>query len=231
MNLSHSPRDSHRPSPQHRVRWFLSSALLLAGALLATPRAAASQPFATQAPPSHAPQSRAPESEALRDGFHFALGVGSASVSATCASCDLSFFDGRVNGFSGALQIGGALTPQLVVAGEFFGWVKNDAPIYRRVAALSLVVLGYPSETSGFFIKGGVGGLRAIVENDLVRGTTNTYTAQTGIGYDIPLGDVAFTPYVNYVRTFYGETDFNGIISPEAIFPNAIQIGAALTIH
>jgi len=208
-----------RSSRTHLLTWRFRPAfrlaLLLASAL-ALPSGAATQ---------------TPDSPALREGVHFALGAGSASVSATCSSCEVSFFDERLNGLSGVVQLGGAVTPQLVVAAEFFGWMNNDAPVYRRVAALSLVVLGYPSAQSGFFIKGGLGGLRAIVENDFVRGTTNTYTAQTGIGYDIPLSGVMVTPYLNYVRTFYGETDFNGVFSPEAVFPNAIQVGAALTIH
>jgi hypothetical protein len=105
-------------------------------------------------------------------------------------------------------------------------------PIYRRMAALSLVVLGYPSATSGLFVKGGFGGLRAIAENDLVTAQTDAWTAQTGIGYNIRLGGRALlTAYANCVRTFSGATWFNGVSSPIAVLPNAIQFGTAFTIH
>lgn len=172
-----------------------------------------------------------PTAAPLRDGFHFSIGLGSASVSATCDGCDVDFFDDRLNGVSGHIQIGGAATSRLVIAAEFMGWMKNDRPVYRRIAALSLVLQGYPSETSGFFIKGSIGGLRAIAEDDFVRLQTDAWTAQTGIGFDIPVGGVMLTPYVNYHRTFAAETYFNGLNSPVAVLPNSIQFGTALTIH
>jgi hypothetical protein len=167
----------------------------------------------------------------LRNGFHFSIGLGSASVSASCAQCTNNFFDNRLNGLSGNIQLGGAATSRLVIAAEFSGWMKNDDPIYRRIAALNLVVLGYPSESLGFFIKGGGGALRAIAEDDFIRLQTDAWTAQTGLGYDIALGGVMLTPYVNYVRTFNAVTYFNGVESPVVVLPNAIQFGTALTIH
>lgn len=168
----------------------------------------------------------------LRSGFHFSIGAGAASVGATCTVCEVDFFADRINGFSGNLQLGGALNEQLVVAVEFMGWMRNDDPIYRRMAALNLVFLGYPSARSGFFIKGGGGVVRAIVEDDFLTVQTDAYTAESGIGYDMPVGDRAkLTLYANYVRTFAGGTWFNGILSPVVISPNAIQVGTALTIH
>lgn len=170
--------------------------------------------------------------EPLRQGFHFSIGVGSASVSASCPGCDVDFFTDRINGLSGNIQLGGALNSRLVMAAEATGWLKNDEPIYRRIAALNLVVLGYPSETAGFFLKGGAGVLRAIVEDDFSRAQTDAFTAVTGVGYDIPLGGgTKLTAYVNYLRTFGGETWFNGVVSPVVVTPDAIQFGTALTIH
>jgi hypothetical protein len=167
-----------------------------------------------------------------RGGFHFSIGLGGASVSATCTGCEVDFFDNRLNGLSGNIQLGGMATSKLAIAAEFSGWLKNDVPVYRRMAALSLVVLGYPSETSGFFVKGGVGGLRAIAENDFVTAQTDAWTAQTGLGYDFRIGGrTMLTAYANYVRTFSGATWLNGVSSPVALLPNAIQFGTAFTIH
>jgi len=178
-----------------------------------------------------AQQSRAPAAAPARGGFHFSIGLGSASVAASCAECDVDFFENRLNGLSGIIQLGGAVTSRLVIAAEFMGWMKNDAPIYRRIAALDLVILGYPSETSGFFIKGGAGAMRAIAENDFIVAQTDAWTAQTGLGYDIRLGGIMLTAYANYVRTFSGVTYFNGVTSPIAVVPNALQFGTALTLH
>jgi hypothetical protein len=202
-----------------------AAAFVAAGLIIALLAAGGSSQLSAQ-------QSSAPARDApLRNGLHFSIGLGSASVSASCAECNTDFFDNRLNGLSGSIQLGGAATSRLVIAAEFTGWMKNDEPIYRRIAALDLVVLGYPGERSGFFIKGGIGALRAIAEDDFTRLQTDAWTGQTGLGYDIAVGGVMLTPYVNYVRTFNAETYFNGVVSPVVVLPNAIQFGTALTIH
>lgn len=174
----------------------------------------------------------APDAVSARGGFHFSVGVGSASVGASCPGCEVDFFADRINGLSGHLQMGGALSSRLIIAAEFVGWIRNDDPIYRRIAALSLVVLGYPSAGSGFFIKGAAGGLRAIAENDFLRAQTDAYTSQTGVGYDIRLGGrTKLTPQATYVRTFGAATWFNGVSSPVAVTPNALQLALALTLN
>lgn len=173
----------------------------------------------------------APDATPLRSGFHFSIGLGGGSVSASCEGCEVDFFDNRLTGLSGTIQLGGAVSSKLVIAAEASGWLKNEPPIYRRIAALSLVVLGYPSETAGFFVKGGFGGLRAIIEDDFVLVQTDAWTAQTGIGYDIPVGSAMLTPYATYERTFGGTTWFNGIVSPVTALPNGIHFGMALTVH
>ena len=167
----------------------------------------------------------------LRDGLHVSIGVGSASVSASCVSCETDFFNDRTTGFSGIAQIGGAVTSRLVLAAEFGGWIHNDAALDRRIASLNVVFLGYPSEAHGLFLKSGIGGLRAVAENELGYVATEAFMSQIGIGYDVPVGAVDLTPYVTYIRTFYGTTSVNGFLSPEVVYPNAIQVGVALTIH
>jgi hypothetical protein len=185
---------------------------------------------ASTALPAQAPDARPAEGAGTQRGFHFSLALGSASVGASCTSCDAEIFSDRINGFSGAIQLGGAITRKLIVAGEFMGWIRNDVPIYRRIAALNLVFIGYPSESSGFFVKGGAGGLRAIVEDDFIVAQTDAFTSQLGIGYDIPMsGRFKLTPSAAYVSTFGGATTFNGVSSPEVVSPNLIQIGIGLT--
>jgi hypothetical protein len=167
-----------------------------------------------------------------RSGLHFSIGVGAASLGATCDACTANLFEDRISGFSGVLQLGGAITPRLVVTGEFIGWIRNDEPLFRRVAGLSIAFLGYPSASSGFFVKGGAGGIRAIAEDDVLVIRTDAWMGTTGVGYDIPVRtNVMITPYVNYVRSFGGTTDINGVLSPVAVMPNAFQFGLALTVH
>jgi hypothetical protein len=200
----------------------LITALLAFAPLLAAPVAVEAQD------PGPGMDAASPPS---RSGLHFSAGLGSASMGATCDPCDTNPFVDRLNGVSGFVHLGGAVTPQLVVTGEFLGWVSNDQPVFRRVAGLSLAVLGYPSGDSGFFVKGAVGGIRAVVESDLLLVQTDAWMATTGIGYDIPVGPIGITPYLNYVRSFGGATDVNGLVSPAAVLPDAVQFGAALTVH
>lgn len=182
--------------------------------------------------PAQQPDPRPADAPALRRGFHFSAALGAASVGASCTSCAINVFTDRISGVSGTVQLGGAITSKLVVAGEFMGWVRNDAPIFRRIAAINLVFIGYPSERSGFFVRGGVGGLRAIVEDDFLIARTEAFTSQLGIGYDIPMTSrLQLTPQLMYLSTFGGATTFNGITSPEVVSPNAIQFGIALTVH
>jgi hypothetical protein len=178
------------------------------------------------------PDTRPADVDGAREGFHFSLSLGSASVGASCTSCTVDVFSDRINGFSGAVQLGGAITRKLIGAVEFMGWMRNDAPIYRRIAGLSLVFVGYPSERSGFFFKGGAGGLRAIVEDDFIIARTDAFTSQFGVGYDIPMsGRMKITPQATYVSTFGGATTFNGITSPEVVSPNLVRVGLGLTFH
>ena len=168
----------------------------------------------------------------VRDGFHFSIGVGGASVSASCPGCEVNFIEDRISGLAGTLQIGGAVNEKLVIAVQAHGWVRNDDIFYRRLASLSVVTLLYPSPESGFFVKGGLGGLAAVVETDFDTAETQAWSSETGIGVDIPVGGSAkVSPYVSYVRTFGAYTWFNGFDSPIAVTPNALQFGAALTLH
>lgn len=112
------------------------------------------------------------------------------------------------------------------------GWVRNEVPIYRRIAGLNLVFIGFPSERSGFFIKGGGGALRAIVEDDTFIVQTDAFTSQIGVGYDVPMsGRMKLTPQVTYISTFGGATTLNGITSPVVVSPNLVQIGIGLSVH
>lgn len=177
----------------------------------------------------------APEGASMqpaRSGFHFSAGIGAASMGAACEQCTSNPFVDRLNGVSGFVQLGGAINPQLIITGEFLGWISNDEPVFRRVAGLSLAVIGYPSVDSGFFVKGAFGGVRAIVEDDFLIVQTDAWMATTGIGYDIPVGTgFMITPYLNYVRAFGGSTTLNDVDSPVAVHPNAFQFGAAFTVH
>ena len=55
--------------------------------------------------------------------------------------------------------------------------------------------------------------------------------ATSGVGYDVPVGSITITPYLNYVRSFGGVTEVNALVAPAAVHPDAVQFGAALTVN
>ncbi len=114
---------------------------------------------------------------------------------------------------------------------EFTGWIANDPPIHRRLAALSLVLLGYPTQSPGFHVKSAFGGVRAIAEDDLVVVLTDALFGQAGIGWDVRFGAGMLTPFVNYQFSFAGRTTANDVLLDEVVLPNALQFGLGITFH
>ncbi len=223
------------------LNWSLGAVLAVA-ALLTPATGLAQDPAAVGESTPGTTQTAAPNQDAastpetgtapLRQGFNFSLGLGSASVGATCSACDTDLFDDRIGGLSGNVRIGASLTSRLVLAVEGMGWFNNSDEIYRRVASASVVLLGYPSETSGFFVKAGFGGIRGIVENDFLRVQTDGWSSQIGLGYDFPIGEgVAVTAFGEYVYTIAPATWVNGVSVDEAVSPNAFQVGLAITVQ
>ena len=160
-------------------------------------------------------------------GLSIGLGVGSAGV--TCEGCD--DIDDRLDGISGYLRIGNYVSDQMFLGVEGTGWMKNSEGFERRIAALSLVVLAYPVQRSGLFLRGGFGGIRAVVEyeNLVVSGTGLTW--QAGVGYDIGVGAIAFTPYVTYVESLEVGANLNDESLGFNLNPNILQVGLALTVR
>jgi len=172
----------------------------------------------------------AQSSEPRRRGFWFSIGLGAGSVSVTCPECDAAS-DERLNGLAGHLRLGGAVSPHLLVGVEGTGWVRNDQGLERRIATASLTALVYPDRNAGFFIKGSVGGIRAVVENPILVAVGEGFSWQVGAGIDVYLGrTAALTPFVTYIGSSQVGTTLNGIDTGISLNPNIVQLGVALTI-
>src|ERR1044071_4744187 len=92
-----------------------------------------------------------------RDGFTISFGFGSGSAGATCSGCDTD----RQSAPTAYLRLGGALRPNLILAGEINGWSKTEkefgAEAEITILTVNAVVQWYPQPTRGFFVSGGVG--------------------------------------------------------------------------
>jgi hypothetical protein len=143
---------------------------------------------------------------AEREGFWFGFGAGVGSADVTC--------DGdsdRETGGAGYLKAGWTLNPRVLLGLEASGWTKKEdedgVDITLSMYNVSGTLTFYPSETTGFFVKGGAG--LAFVNSKFEEGNTtidsdmgNGLGLLAGIGYDFRLGNrVRLTPALD---AYYG---------------------------
>jgi hypothetical protein len=160
------------------------------------------------------PPRRPPENN-VRHGFWFNIGLGTGSLG--CDDCG-----SRENGLSGGLGIGGTLTPRVRLGAFTNGWYKSESGATLNAGVLVAGIRFYPSETSGFFLLGGLGWSSVSVSaigfgSESVTGSG----AVLGLGWDIDLSrSVSLTPFWNGI----GMSNSGGTA-------NFGQIGVGLTVH
>lgn len=156
-----------------------STVALLALALVALPAAEAQAQT----------QQRVPK----REGFWIAFGAGVGSNSDKAAA-------GARGGVAADLRLGGSVSQQVLVGGDLSGWARSQSGSTVSRANAVAAVYYYPSATSGFYLKGGVGAASASVSGSVTTGgsTTTVTTTSTGFGttvgggYEIQVGSNFF---------------------------------------
>jgi hypothetical protein len=163
-----------------------------------------------------------------RSGFGMSFGMGAGSTGITCEDCGVEV-DDRLNGVSGYLRLGGYASSQMFIGVEGTGWIRNSDGLERRIAAASLVFVAYPSSTAGLFLRAGAGGIRAVIENDLLVLVGEGITWNVGLGFDLGSGPVALTPFVTYLNSLEVAADVNEVSTGVDLNPNILQFGLAIT--
>lgn len=151
-----------------------------------------------------------------REGFWIGFGLGAGSLG--CETCEGE----REMGLSGNLKLGGTVSPRFLLGAETNGWYKSEEGVTLTHGNLSAVAYLYPSVTSGFYFKVGLGLATLSAEVDGFGSETETGGgAVLGIGYDARVGaNFSLTPYVNAMGgSFDGGTT------------NVVQFGLGLTWH
>jgi hypothetical protein len=92
------------------------------------------------------------EEQARRTGFWLGFGAGSGWNITEAPNIDQ-----RPRGTAAYLRVGGTLTQQVLLSGEFIGRAitQGDTTVARVNVTLSMML--FPSRTGGFFFKGGIG--------------------------------------------------------------------------
>jgi hypothetical protein len=150
-----------------------------------------------------------------REGFWIGAGMGVGSLG--CEGCG-----DRTNGASGYVKLGGTLNPHLLLGVETNGWYKSESGVSVSQGSLAGAAYWYPSLTSGFFAKGGVGYARLHADAGIGgSASSNGFGILAGLGYDLRVGgNTSITPVANWFRgTFDGGSS------------DVFQLGVGVTLH
>ena len=150
-----------------------------------------------------------------REGFWIGLGVGAGSLG--CEDCS-----DRETSWSGSFKLGGTINPRFLLGVESNGWYKSEDIAALTYGNLSAIAYFYPSETSGFHLKGGLGLASLEAEVDGFGSESEIGTgAVLGLGYDARVRqNFSLTPYMNFMAgSFDGGT------------ANVVQFGLGFTWH
>lgn len=159
-----------------------------------------------------------------RHGFWLSGGAGYGSARMTCSQCEGG---DRSDGVSGFLALGGTLSQHWLLGFESSAWYKNESGVGVTMGTGTLSARYYPSETGGFFLKGGAGLATWIGTDGDRREEHDGFGLLAGLGFDVPVGrSVSLTPTVSYSGGWLGTVD--GI---DGVQQNVLQLALAITAH
>ena len=170
----------------------------------------------------------AQEAPRTREGFGISFGIGGGSGAADCGPCS----GDRETGASGYLRLGGYIKPNMLLAFESNGYVKQKDGIDATGGFYSMVLQWYPNVATGFYVKGGLG-LMGYGETDGVDELTSSALGiSAGAGYDFRVSkNFSLTPYGNILFSGKGDAKFNGTSTGIDASFNLIQVGLGFTWH
>lgn len=148
-----------------------------------------------------------------RSGFWFNGGLGWGSLG--CDGCSE-----REGGTVLTIGAGGTLSQSVMIGGSLDGWSKEVNGNRLTASTLLGTVRFYPSETGGFFLRGGFGFGTVEVEVGDAVASDEGGALLLGAGWDFRISDnVSLTPYLNGVGVgTESEVDFS-------------QLGLSITTH
>ena len=126
------------------------------------------------------------QSRQRHDGFWIGFGIG-GGVNASANN------DERGGGAL-SLRLGGTLSQKFLLGGEISAWRRQEDsalggdPLTVTKSNATFMVMFFPSDAGGFFIKGGIGGANVEAESAGAKVTEQGVGNTLGLGYDIRLG-------------------------------------------
>lgn len=163
-----------------------------------------------------------------REGFTISFGLGGGSGVLSCDDCTPD--PDREGGGAAYLRIGGAIRPNLILAGQSSGWVMEQDNGDLIVGTTNFVAQWYPVTSSGFYLLGGLGlgqvGLTSTFGQTTVTTSDTGLGIEIGTGYDWRVGkNFSLTPFVSFFGTGGVE------IANEKRDGNVLSLGLGFTWH
>jgi hypothetical protein len=138
--------------------------------------------------------------EPTRGGFYATLGVGAGREQYKFS--DENEYTDALTKPTLALRLGGTPNANVRVGAELFGWGSEVEEGTESFTAALLSAQVYPSQTAGFYLKGGGGIARSGIDFNNGSSTFETGFGWTvGAGYDLPLSRaVAIGPTLDFYQ-------------------------------
>jgi hypothetical protein len=173
--------------------------LVVTGALMISPALAYSQ---------DPPRGLIEVPESSRRGFWLGLGLGAGGE-----SFDLNPTDGYSDLLyrpTVSLRLGGTVSQQLRLGGEVLSWINDVGPAVESLSSALFIAQLYPFSSSGFYLKGGLGIGRNVVDFDdgFDQGDTG-FAGLLGAGYELRLSRRF---YLNPTIDLVGHRYDNGVV-------------------
>ena len=167
-----------------------------------------------------------------RGGMWVGVGIGAGSSLVSCAICR----EERQGGPSGYIKIGGTLRPALLIGAEGTVWVHGGDELDQYLGALTVASYLYPRAGSGFFVKGGLSGLRYVASEDGAEededATATTLGLNLGVGYEFRVRPgYSLVPFLNLVASSFGSLSQGGERLAGDLNVTLIQFGLGMTGH
>ena len=126
--------------------------------------------------------------------FWFSIGAGAGANVSQELEGERSF------GGAGYARVGAALTQKLLFGVEFLAWARRQEidpasdPLTIQRSNVSLMMIYYPSDSGGLFLKAGVSGSYVDIEESGMKVREQGSGARAGLGYDVRVGHLYLTP-------------------------------------
>ncbi|MDH4132503.1 MAG: outer membrane beta-barrel protein [Gemmatimonadota bacterium] len=146
----------------------------------------------------------------VHKGFWVGFGLGGGTNLSTG-------FDGEsMGGFGGYLKLGGTPSQKVLLGFESLAWGREDGNTDKTRGNAHFVAQFYPSATSGFFLKGGVG--VAFADQSTSSGNTTVSTDKggfgtgAGLGYELQIGrNIYLVGQADYMLQVFEEENVAGL--------------------